>query len=186
MQGERRVVTVLFCDVADSTAMAERLDPEEWAEIMNEAFRYLTAPVTRYGGNVARLMGDAILAFFGAPVAHEDDPQRATLAALDIVEGIKPFREEMEREYDLDFNVRVPEHTLSACAASPRRFPAFRPSARSPLALLRKVASMPISASSTPAAWSHGLVSDARAFDRLRFSNDPTGSGHGSRDGRQK
>ena len=77
MRGERRVVTILFCDVTGSTAMAERLDPEEWAEIMAEAFDYLVRPVRHYEGIVARLMGDAILAFFGAPVAHEDDPQRA-------------------------------------------------------------------------------------------------------------
>ena len=107
MHGERRTVTVLFCDVAGSTAMAERLDPEEWAEIMNEAFEYLTGPVQRYEGTVARLMGDAILAFFGAPTAHEDDPERAVLAGLDIVSGITPFREQIEREYGLDFNVRV-------------------------------------------------------------------------------
>jgi class 3 adenylate cyclase len=107
MQGERRTVTVLFCDVAGSTAMAEQLDPEEWAEIMNDAFGYLTGPVERYGGTVARLMGDAILAFFGAPTAHEDDPQRAVLAGLDILDGITPFREEIKDEYGLDFNVRV-------------------------------------------------------------------------------
>ena len=106
-EGERRIITVLFCDVVSSTAMAERLDPEEWTEIMNEAFQYLTAPITRYEGTVARLMGDAVLAFFGAPVAHEDDPQRAILAALDIVDGIRPFREQINREYGLDFNVRV-------------------------------------------------------------------------------
>ena len=107
MKGGRRILTVLFCDVAGSTAMAEQLDPEEWAEIMNEAFEFLTAPVNRYGGTVARLMGDAILAFFGAPSAHEDDPQRAVLAGLDIVDGIGSFREGTERDYGLDFNVRV-------------------------------------------------------------------------------
>ena len=107
IQGERRTVTVLFCDVAGSTAMAEQLDPEEWAEIMNDAFQYLTGPIERYEGTVARLMGDAILAFFGAPVAHEDDPQRAVLAGLDIVQGVGAFREEIAREYGLDFNVRV-------------------------------------------------------------------------------
>lgn len=107
VQGERRTLTVLFCDVAGSTAMAEQLDPEEWAEIMNDAFQYLTGPIERYEGTVARLMGDAILAFFGAPVAHEDDPQRAVLAGLDIVEGVGTFREEIASEYGLDFNVRV-------------------------------------------------------------------------------
>ena len=95
MLGERRTVTVLFCDVVGSTAMAEKLDPEEWAEIMNDAFQYLTGPIERYQGTVARLMGDAILAFFGAPVAHEDDPERAVLAGLDIVEGIGTFRDEI-------------------------------------------------------------------------------------------
>src|SRR5512135_3519154 len=77
MEGERRIVTILFCDVKGSTAMAEKLDPEEWADIMNRAFQYLIEPVYRYEGIVARLMGDAILAFFGAPIAHEDDPARA-------------------------------------------------------------------------------------------------------------
>jgi class 3 adenylate cyclase len=99
MRGERRVVTILFCDVTGSTAMAEHLDPEEWAEIMGEAFDYLTRPVRHYEGIVARLMGDAILAFFGAPVAHEDDPQRAILASLDIIAGIQPFCEQIRREY---------------------------------------------------------------------------------------
>ena len=87
MEGERRVVTMLFCDVKGSTAMAETLDPEDWAEIMNGAFERLIAPVYRYEGTLARLMGDAIFAFFGAPIAHEDDPQRAVWAGLDIISG---------------------------------------------------------------------------------------------------
>ncbi|MCH9011140.1 MAG: adenylate/guanylate cyclase domain-containing protein [Chloroflexi bacterium] len=70
MQGERRTVTMLFCDVQGSTAAAEKLDPEEWAEIINGAFEHLIEPVYRYEGTLARLMGDAILAFFGAPIAH--------------------------------------------------------------------------------------------------------------------
>lgn len=107
LAGERRVVTILFSDVKGSTAMAEHLDPEDWAEIMNEAFDYLTKPIIRYGGTVARLMGDAILAFFGAPSAHEDDPLRAVLAGLDIVSGMQSFREQVSAEYDLEFNVRV-------------------------------------------------------------------------------
>ena len=74
MSGERRVVTILFCDVKGSTAAAEKVDPEEWAEIMNGVFEHLIRPVYRYEGTLARLMGDAILAFFGAPIAHEDDP----------------------------------------------------------------------------------------------------------------
>ncbi len=105
--GERRVITVLFCDVVGSTALAGRLDPEEWAEVMNEAFRYMIAPIEEYGGMVARLMGDAVLAFFGAPQAHEDDPQRAVLAGLGIVNGIRPFIHQFNQDYGLEFNVRV-------------------------------------------------------------------------------
>ena len=104
---ERRIVTVLFCDVTGSTSLAEHLDLEEWAEVIAEAFPLLIEPVERYGGTVARLMGDAILAFFGAPVAREDDPQRAILAALGVLEGLKPFREEFERDYGQEFNVRI-------------------------------------------------------------------------------
>ena len=107
MEGERRVVTMLFCDVKGSTAMAERLDPEEWAEIMNGAFEHLIAPIYRYEGTLARLMGDAIFAFFGAPIAHEDDPQRAVSAGLDIIDGIQAYRERQKADRGLDLNVRV-------------------------------------------------------------------------------
>jgi class 3 adenylate cyclase/tetratricopeptide (TPR) repeat protein len=107
MLGERRIVTMLFCDVKGSTAAAERLDPEEWADIMNGAFAHLIAPVYRYEGTLARLMGDAILAFFGAPLAHEDDPQRAVLAGLAIVAEIGPYRQKVKRDFGIDFDVRV-------------------------------------------------------------------------------
>ena len=105
--GERRVVTMLFCDVTGSTAAAENLDPEEWAEIMNGAFAHLIEPVYRYEGTLARLMGDAILAFFGAPMAHEDDAQRAVLAGLDILRAIGPYREEVKQKWGVEFEVRV-------------------------------------------------------------------------------
>ncbi|PZC48906.1 MAG: putative ATPase/Adenylate cyclase, class 3 [Chloroflexi bacterium] len=107
MGGERRVVTMLFCDVKGSTAAAQQLDPEDWQEIMNGAFERLIAPVYRYEGTLARLMGDAILAFFGAPIAHEDDPVRAVLAALDILEEIAPYKKHVKQRWGLDFDVRV-------------------------------------------------------------------------------
>ena len=108
MEGERRVVTILFSDVKGSTSLAENLDPEEVLEIMNGAFNVLIEPITRYEGTIARLMGDAILAFFGAPIAHEDDPYRACKAALDIIEGAKAFSKKLEVERDIKgFGVRV-------------------------------------------------------------------------------
>ncbi len=105
--GERRIVTVLFCDVTGSTALAERMDPEQWTEIMDQIFEYLIEPVDLYDGTVVRLMGDAILALFGAPVAHENDPQRAVAAGLGILENIRPYREELRRSQGIVFNVRV-------------------------------------------------------------------------------
>jgi class 3 adenylate cyclase len=107
MRGERRIVTVLFADVVNSTGLAENLDPEDWTEIMNGAFEHLTGPIHRYEGTVARLMGDGMLAFFGSPAAHEDDPQRAVLAALDIVEAIRAYGGFLKRSRQLDFSVRI-------------------------------------------------------------------------------
>ena len=105
--GERRTITLMFCDVTGSTAAAEQLDPEAWASVMGGAFDRFFAPVERYGGTVARLLGDAILAYFGAPVAHEDDPERAVLAGLAILESMKPYGEEVRGKHGIDFDVRV-------------------------------------------------------------------------------
>ena len=104
---ERRIVTVLFCDVTGSTAMAETLDPEVWTNIMNEAFKLFIEAIERFDGTVARLMGDGLLAIFGAPVAHEDDPERAILAGLAMLNNIKPLQVRLQREAGLDFNIRV-------------------------------------------------------------------------------
>src|SRR6188474_613415 len=107
MVGERRVITMLFCDVKGSTAAAEKVDPEIWTDVMNGVFEYMIRPIYKYEGLVPRLMGDAILAFFGAPIAHEDDPQRAVLAGLEIQQGIQSYAEEMRRKYGLEFGLRV-------------------------------------------------------------------------------
>ncbi|MBC8249741.1 MAG: AAA family ATPase, partial [Anaerolineales bacterium] len=105
---ERRMVTILFSDIKGSTAMAENLDPEEVMEIMDGAFDVLIEPIYRYEGTLARLMGDAILAFFGAPIAHEDDPERACRAALEIIEGAQRYAARLEEERGITgFNVRV-------------------------------------------------------------------------------
>ncbi|MDX1511936.1 MAG: adenylate/guanylate cyclase domain-containing protein, partial [Nitriliruptorales bacterium] len=104
---ERRIVTALFCDLVGSTAAAETMDPEDWLEVMNGAFERMTEPVDRFGGTVARLMGDAILALFGAPVAHEDDPERAIRAGLAIVEEMGPYAEKIHDELGLEIGVRV-------------------------------------------------------------------------------
>ena len=107
MLGERRIVTMVFCDIQGSTAAAGKLDPEEWHEIVNGAFEHMIAPVYKYEGTIARLMGDGILAFFGAPIAHEDDPQRAVLASLEILEGMHSYRQKILKEWDMEVSVRV-------------------------------------------------------------------------------
>ncbi|HJR79914.1 MAG TPA: adenylate/guanylate cyclase domain-containing protein [Anaerolineales bacterium] len=107
MMGERRVITMLFCDVKGSTAAAEQVDPEIWTDIMNGVFERMIRPIYKYEGFVPRLMGDAILAFFGAPIAHEDDPQRAVLAGLEIQEGIRSYADEIRIKHGLEFGLRV-------------------------------------------------------------------------------
>src|ERR687885_2850292 len=118
VDGERKYVTVLFADVVDSTGLGERLDPEQFAEIMNGAFAFLDASITRYGGTVARLLGDAILAFFGAPVAHEDDAERAVRAGLSIQSAAREYAEMVKRSYGIDFSVRVGINTGLAVLAA--------------------------------------------------------------------
>lgn len=111
MAGERRIVTMLFADIKGSTAAAEQLDPEDWAEIMNGAFEHLIAPVYRYEGTLARLLGDAVLAFFGAPIAHEDDPVRALRAGLEIIDAIGRYQAQIEARWGIVIEARVGIHT---------------------------------------------------------------------------
>ena len=111
MEGERRTVTMMFADIQGSTAAAEQLDPEDWADIMNGAFERLIAPIYRYEGTLAQLRGDSILAFFGAPIAHEDDPIRALRASLEIVEAMAGYSTEVEGRWGVPAQVRVGVNT---------------------------------------------------------------------------
>jgi len=106
MEGERRSVTILFTDIVGSTALAEKLDPEEWRKIVTGAHESVSQAVYRYEGTIAQLLGDGVLAFFGAPVAHEDDPLRAILAALDIQHAMGEY-EHMLQGYLESFQVRI-------------------------------------------------------------------------------
>jgi class 3 adenylate cyclase len=85
----------LFCDVVGSTSLAETMDPEGWAEIVNSTVCAMATCVERYGGTVARFAGDSILAVFGAPLAHEDDPYRAVHAGWKSSQwSVKPLPRE--------------------------------------------------------------------------------------------
>ena len=81
---ERRVVTILFADLAGSTALGERIDPEDLRALQGELYTFMDDEVVRFGGTTEKFAGDAILAVFGVPQAHEDDPERAVRAALAI------------------------------------------------------------------------------------------------------
>jgi class 3 adenylate cyclase/tetratricopeptide (TPR) repeat protein len=86
--GERRHITILFCDLVGSTALSEQLDPEELGDAVLAYQEFCRAVVTDLGGHVAQYLGDGLLAYFGYPVAHEDDADRAVLAGLAILDGI--------------------------------------------------------------------------------------------------
>ena len=91
MKGERRHVTVMFADISGFTAMSEKLDPEEVRGMINGCFERLGAVIDRYGGHIDKFIGDEIMALFGAPVAHENDPERALRAALDMMDALEEF-----------------------------------------------------------------------------------------------
>ncbi|MGB3340439.1 MAG: adenylate/guanylate cyclase domain-containing protein, partial [bacterium] len=96
IEKERKDVTVIFADISGFTTMSEALDPEELTILMNECFRKLGAMVYRYEGIIDKFIGDCIMAIFGAPVTHQDDPERAILACLDMQNALK------EINYSLD------------------------------------------------------------------------------------
>jgi len=104
---ERKVVTVLFADLSGSTALAERLDPEVMRGILASFFNALAHEIQRFGGTIDKYAGDAVMAVFGAPVAHEDDPARALRAALAIRGSVSRLNETVEREHAIRLALRI-------------------------------------------------------------------------------
>ncbi|HEX6399479.1 MAG TPA: adenylate/guanylate cyclase domain-containing protein [Actinomycetota bacterium] len=101
---ERKVVTVLFADLVGFTGRSERLDPEDVRATLTPYFARLREELERRGGTVEKFIGDAVMAVFGAPTAHEDDPERAVRAALAIREAVAEMN---EQDPDLDLHVRI-------------------------------------------------------------------------------
>jgi class 3 adenylate cyclase/tetratricopeptide (TPR) repeat protein len=104
---ERRLVTILFADLAGFTGLAEHLDPEEVQDLLNSCFDCLVPCVERYGGSIDKFMGDALMALFGAPVAHERDPEGAILAALDILASLAQFNQERHLELAVHIGINT-------------------------------------------------------------------------------
>jgi class 3 adenylate cyclase/tetratricopeptide (TPR) repeat protein len=104
----RKVVTALFADVVGSTTLGERMDPEDFKSVVGEAVSRMTLSVQEFGGGVSEFAGDGLLALFGAPVAHEDDAERAVLAGLRIVESCDALAADVARDWGIEgFAVRV-------------------------------------------------------------------------------
>ncbi len=111
LEGQRRIATVILADVRDSTHLLEQLGSEAWVEIMNHVFQILEAEIYRFGGEVNQFRGDGLVAFFGASVAHEDDPERAVLAALAMQEAIKPYAAALAERDGIDLKLRIGVNT---------------------------------------------------------------------------
>ena len=107
MEGERKLVTVLFADISNFTTIAERLDPEDVHGILDGTFRILMDEIHKVEGTVNQFTGDGIMALFGAPVAHEDHAQRACHAALQIQNGVRAYAETVRNRYGVDFALRL-------------------------------------------------------------------------------
>ncbi len=106
--GERKRVTVLFTDIVGSTALAEKLDPEEWGEIVSGAHAVVAEAIQKYDGRIAQLLGDGALAFFGAPTQHEDDPERAIFAGIEILRGVAEYARQLKAAGRVpEFRMRV-------------------------------------------------------------------------------
>src|SRR5205823_8035176 len=111
---ERKVITVLFADLVGFTSRAEKLDPEDVRAMLSPYYARLRHELERHGGTVEKFIGDAVVALFGAPVAHEDDPERAVRAALAIREAVAELN---EADPGLELEVRTAVNTGEALIA---------------------------------------------------------------------
>ena len=111
LEGERKQVTVLFADLKGSMELLADRDPEEARQLLDPVLERMMAAVHRYEGTVNQVMGDGIMALFGAPLAHEDHAVRACYAALRMQEAIGRYAEELRRQQGLDVQIRVGLHS---------------------------------------------------------------------------
>lgn len=107
LSGERRLVTAMYVDVVHSRLLAQQLSPEAYEDVIVGIFERACPIIYRYEGTIATLQEDELLAFFGAPIAHEDDPLRAVHTALDLLEEAKTYAQEMRHKYQVDFAIRI-------------------------------------------------------------------------------
>src|SRR5262245_45396209 len=108
---ERRQLTVLFCDLVDSTVLSSRLDPEDLRAVVRAYQATCAEVLQRFDGHIAQYLGDGLLVYFGYPRAHEDTVQRAVRSGLGMVEAVQTLNTRLEREYGVRLAVRLGIHT---------------------------------------------------------------------------
>lgn len=108
---ERRQLTIMFCDLVDSTTLSEKLDPEDLREVIRRYQETCNKVILRFDGHIAQYLGDGLLVYFGYPKAHEDDAQRAARTGLGIVEAVSRQNPSLQEQYKVELSVRVGIHT---------------------------------------------------------------------------
>src|ERR1700694_2209072 len=121
----RKPVTVLFCDVADSTPLGERLDPEVLQRVMARYFEETSAVLERHGGTIEKFTGAAGRAVFGIPTVHDDDALRAVRAGAEMRTVLADLNEELRRDFDVELSVRTGINTGEVVAGNPATGQAF-------------------------------------------------------------
>jgi class 3 adenylate cyclase len=115
---ERKVVSMLFADLTASTEIAARLDPEDLRAVLHPFFDAMVDEIARYGGTVEKFIGDAVVAVFGAPVAHEDDPVRAIRCALAMQRRLQQLNADVSERAGGDLEMRIGINTGEVIAHS--------------------------------------------------------------------
>jgi class 3 adenylate cyclase/predicted ATPase len=110
-EAERRQLTVMFCDLVDSTRLSSQLDPEDYREVVRAYQSACTEVIQRYDGYIAQYLGDGLLVYFGYPIAHEEDAQRAIYTGLGIIEAIRTLNTRLEPDRGVRLAVRLGIHT---------------------------------------------------------------------------
>ena len=111
LEAERRQLTVMFCDLVESTKLSSQLDPEDWRDVVRAYQRVCTEVIRRYNGHIAQLLGDGLLVYFGYPQAHEDDAYRAVRTGLGILAAMEDPNKELKRDKGITLAVRLGIHT---------------------------------------------------------------------------
>src|SRR5215510_3035153 len=108
---ERRQLTVMFCDLVDSTTLSSQLDPEEYRDVVRAYQRVCTDVIQRYDGHIAQLLGDGLLIYFGYPHAHEDDAQRAVRTGLGILNAVRDLNTRLHQDKGIQLALHIGMHT---------------------------------------------------------------------------